>query len=109
MRRTGWNWWKRKQTDLRPSRRKAWKSLTDKERQKVFEAVESGERMTEATVRGLVKGIKKKSKSNELKSESERLKNLKEKIETYKKIIISLQDENKKLTTMLSNRDKINL
>tara|TARA_B100000700_G_C15034012_1_gene851912 strand:- start:263 stop:877 length:615 start_codon:yes stop_codon:yes gene_type:complete len=85
------------------------KGVTDKERQKVFEAVESGERMTEATVRGLVKGIKKKSKSNELKSESERLKNLKEKIETYKKIIISLQDENKKLTTMLSNRDKINL
>merc|ERR1711887_488227 len=34
--------------------------VTDKERQKVFEAVGNGERMTEATVRILVKGKKKK-------------------------------------------------
>ena len=37
------------------------KGVTDKERQKVFEAVGNGERMTEATVRVLVKGNKKKS------------------------------------------------
>ena len=33
------------------------KGVTDKERQKVFEAVGKGERMTEATVRILVKGL----------------------------------------------------
>merc|ERR1712224_841979 len=38
------------------------KGVTDEERKKVFEAVENGERMTEATVRGLVKGSKKKAK-----------------------------------------------
>ena len=37
------------------------KGVTDKERQKVFEAVGNGERMTEATVRILVKGNKKKA------------------------------------------------
>ena len=36
------------------------KGVTDKERQKVFKAVENGERMTEATVRVLVKGSKRK-------------------------------------------------
>merc|ERR1712017_71225 len=36
------------------------KGVTDKERQKVFQAVESGERMTEAAVRLLVKGSKRK-------------------------------------------------
>merc|ERR1712017_1531 len=36
------------------------KGVTDKERQKVFDAVENGERMTEAAVRLLVKGSKRK-------------------------------------------------
>merc|ERR1712025_1187849 len=63
------------------------KGVTDKERQKVFEAVVNGERMTEATVRGLVKGSKKKANKSFQKSENEKIKSLKEKIETYKKII----------------------
>ncbi len=83
------------------------KGVTDKERQKVFEAVEKGERMTEATVRVLVKGNKKKTNSSSRKSESEKIKSLKEKIEAYKKVINSLQDENKKLSKLISNREKI--
>merc|ERR1712025_105644 len=52
------------------------KGVTDKERQKVFEAVESGERMTEAAVRSLVKGGKKKVKSLTRKTEGEEVKSL---------------------------------
>lgn len=83
------------------------KGVTDKERQKVFKAVENGERMTEATVRVLVKGGKKKVIASSQKNESEKIKLLKEKIETYKKVINNLQDENKKLSKLLSNREKI--
>jgi len=84
------------------------KGVTDKERQKVFEAVENGERMTEATVRVLVKGNKKKKKNiSSQNAESEKIKSLKEKIETYKKVINNLQDENKNLSKLLSNRAKI--
>ena len=53
------------------------KGVTDKERQKVFEAVGNGERMTEATVRILVKGNKKKANKASQKSESEKIKSLK--------------------------------
>ena len=84
------------------------KGVTDKERQKVFEAVKSGERMTEATVRVLVKGRKRKIKSTSSKTESEKIETLKAKIETYKKVIDNLQDENRKLSKLLSNRNKIN-
>ena len=84
------------------------KGVTDKERQKVFEAVKSGERMTEATVRVLVKGRKRKIKSTSAKTESEKIETLKAKIETYKKVIDNLQDENRKLSKLLSNRNKIN-
>ena len=84
------------------------KGVTDKERQKVFDAVENGERMTEATVRGLVKGNKKKVKKTTQKTESQKIKSLKERIEAYKKVISILQDENKKLSKLLSNREKIN-
>ncbi len=83
------------------------KGVTDKERQKVFEAVQSGERMTEAAVRVLVKGGKKKVKSLTRKTEGEEVKSLRAKIETYKKVISSLKDENKKLSQLLSNREKI--
>jgi len=83
------------------------KGVTDKERQKVFEAVESGERVTEATVRNLVKGRRRKVKAKSPKNESEKIKSLESKVEAYKKIIINLQDENKKLSKMLSNREKI--
>ena len=83
------------------------KGVTDKERQKVFEAVESGERMTEATVRVLVKGSKRGTKISSAKTESEKIKLLNKKIETYKKLIHNLQDENKKLSKLLSNREKI--
>ena len=83
------------------------KGVTDKERQRVFEAVENGERMTEATVRVLVKGNKKRVANSRKKTESEKIKSLKEKIETYKKLILNLQDENKKLSKLLSDRAKI--
>ena len=82
------------------------KGVTDKERQKVFEAVENGERMTEAAVRVLVKGGKKAGKTSKQKPESEKIKSLKEKIETYKKVINNLKDENTKLSKLLSNREK---
>ena len=83
------------------------KGVTDKERQKVFQAVESGERMTEAAVRLLVKGSKKKEKAFPKKTETEKIKSLKEKIEIYKRLINNLQDENKKLSNLLSNREKL--
>ena len=83
------------------------KGVTDKERQRVFEAVGNGERMTEAAVRALVKGGKKKAKNLSQKNESEKIKLLKEKIEAYKKVINNLQDENKNLSRLLSNREKI--
>ena len=83
------------------------KGVTDKERQKVFEAVGNGERMTEATVRGLVKGNKRKVRKSAQKTESQKIKSLKERIEAYKKVIGILQDENKKLSKLLSNREKI--
>ncbi len=83
------------------------KGVTDKERQKVFKAVESGERVTEATVRTIVKGTKKRAKSSIHRTETEKIKSLKEKIETYKKLIHSLQDENKKLSKLLSNRERL--
>merc|ERR1712224_686188 len=50
------------------------KGVTDKERQKVFEAVENGERMTEATVRTLVKGNRNKINKSSRKTESEKIK-----------------------------------
>ena len=83
------------------------KGVTDKERQKVFDAVGNGERMTEAAVRVLVKGGKKRTKKSSKKTESQKIKSLQEKIENYKKIIDNLQDENKKLSKLLSNREKI--
>ena len=83
------------------------KGVTDKERQRVFEAVESGERMTEAAVRVLVKGGKRKPKNLPLRTESEKIKSLKDKIETYKRVISNLQEENKKLSELITNRQKI--
>ncbi len=83
------------------------KGVTDKERQKVFEAVVSGERITEAAVRVIVKGQKKRKKDTSKTTESEKIKSLKQKIESYKKLINNLQDENKKLSLLLSNRQKI--
>tara|TARA_Y100001968_G_scaffold309132_1_gene328631 strand:- start:158 stop:781 length:624 start_codon:yes stop_codon:yes gene_type:complete len=83
------------------------KGVTDKERQKVFDAVENGERMTEAAVRVLIKGSKNRTSASFKKSESEKIKLLKKKIENYKKIINNLQDENEKLSKMISNREKI--
>ena len=82
------------------------KGVTDKERQKVFEAVESGERMTEAAVRVLVRGSKKRRKAKSLNTESDEIKMLKSRIESYKKVVDNLQDENKKLSKLLSNREK---
>merc|ERR1711977_484291 len=83
------------------------KGVTDRERQKVFKAVGNGERMTEATVREIVRGNKKKANKSAQKTESEKIESLKEKIETCKKVINNLQDENTKLSKLLSNREKI--
>ena len=83
------------------------KGVTDKERQKVFRAVEKGERVTESTVRVLVKGTNKKVKNISKKTESDKIKSLRQKIEAYKKIINSLQDENKKLSNLLASRARI--
>ena len=83
------------------------KGVTDKERQKVFEAVESGERMTESAVRTLVKGSKRKTRRSSPPTEDEKIRSLKVKIENYKKLIDNLKDENKKLSKLLSNREKI--
>ena len=83
------------------------KGVTDKERQKVFEAVESGERVTEATVRGLVKGYSKAAKSKRKRSEADEMQVLRSKIESYKMIIKNLQDENNKLSKLLANRKNL--
>ena len=83
------------------------KGVTDKERQRVFDAVENGERMTEAAVRVLVKGSKKKASASSKKTESDKIKSLKKKIEAYKKVINNLEDENEKLSKMIINREKI--
>ena len=83
------------------------KGVTDKERQKVFEAVESGERVTEATVRGLVKGYNKAAKSKRTRSEADEMQVLRSKIESYKIIIKNLQDENNKLSKLLANRKNL--
>ena len=83
------------------------KGVTYKERQKVFRAVENGERMTEAAVRVLVKGERRKAKTSSKKSETDKIKALKGKIETYRKVIDTLQDENKKLSKLLSNRERL--
>merc|ERR1712159_693358 len=56
------------------------KGVTEKERQKVFQAVENGERMTEAAVRVLVKGGKKRTKKSPPRNESEKIKSSKERI-----------------------------
>ena len=58
-------------------------------------------------ITNLVKGNKKKANTSPQKTESEKVKSLKQKIETYKKVINNLQDENKKLSKLLSNRQKI--
>merc|ERR1711959_245690 len=48
------------------------KGVTEKESQKVFRAVESGARMTEAAVRVIVKGGKKKARTSSPIGESEK-------------------------------------
>ncbi len=83
------------------------KGVTDKQRQKVFDAVENGERMTEAAVRVLVKGGKRKRNKSSRKTDSEEVKSLREKIEMYKRVINNLKDENKNLSKLLSNRERI--
>jgi len=82
------------------------KGVTDKERQKVIDAMENGERMTEATVRTLIKGGRKKANQSEAKTENEKIKKLKLKIDNYKKLVSNLQDENRKLSELLANREK---
>ena len=84
------------------------KGVTDKERQKVFKAVEEGERVTEATVRVLVKGGRRRGENTSKRTESDKIKSLREKIEVYEETINNLKDENKKLSNLLANRERIN-
>ena len=60
------------------------KGVPDKERQKVFEALENGERVTEATVRVLVKGNRRRPTSSQ-KTESEKIKSLTEHLKGHHK------------------------
>ena len=82
------------------------KPVTDMQRQKVFELVESGEKVTEATVRRFVTGRTKQAKSAVKKTESEKITALNKKIDTYKKTISHLMDENKKLRAMAEQANK---
>ena len=72
--------------------------VTDRQRQKVFELVEAGEKVTEATVRYLVKGRNKPGKPKaEPKSVDAKGAELTARCEQYKKQVKTLQDQNRKL------------
>ena len=77
------------------------KPVTEKQRQKVFELVEAGEKVTEATVRRFVQGPTRGSKSKvEPKSESEKIAQLKTRCEAYQQQIKTLKNQNAKLRQM---------
>ena len=80
--------------------------VTDKQRQKVFEAVESGEKVTEAFVRLLVKGRSKSSSKSEPKSVDARVAELTASCEKYKATIRELLAQNQKLKKQLAESDK---
>ncbi len=83
------------------------KPVTEKQRQKVYELVESGEKVTEATVRRFVQGATKAAKrKTEVKSESEKIQALKAKVDQYKKTIAILMDQNKKLKKQADDAQK---
>ena len=83
------------------------KPVTEKQRQKVFELIEAGEKVTEATVRRFVQGPTRGSKPKAApRSESEKVQALQEKIEQYKKTISTLMDQNKKLKKQADDAQK---
>ena len=83
------------------------KPVNDKQRQKVFELVESGEKVTEATVRRFVTGPTKTSKAKAApKSESQKVQALQAKVEQYKNTISTLMDQNKKLRKIADEAQK---
>ena len=73
--------------------------VTERQRQKVFELVEAGEKVTESNVRYLVKGRNKSSKKAkaEPKTVDARVAELTARCEQYKKQVKTLQDQNRKL------------
>ena len=83
--------------------------VSEKQRQKVFEAVESGEKVTEAFVRLLVKGSNKPKSlpnSREASSADQRLARMQHECEKYKATIQILTKENTKLKKQLAESDK---
>ena len=87
--------------------------VTEKQRQKVFEAVGSGEKVTESFVRLLVRGRSKtpstKSlppKSNQASTETQKIARLTSDCERYKATIQILRTENSKLKKQLAESDK---
>ena len=83
-------------------------NVTDKQRQKVFEAVSSGEKVTESFVRLLVKGRSNKSPKpmKEPKSVDTRVAELTASCEKYKATIRELLSQNQKLKRQLAEQDR---
>ena len=76
-------------------------------RMKVFEAAESGEKLTESYVRYLIKGKNKSSKKKAApKSVDKRVAELQAKCEQYRKTISILMDQNKKYQKMADDANK---
>mgnify|MGYP003110389348 FL=1 len=72
--------------------------VTERQRQKVFDLVEAGEKVTESTVRYLIKGRNKSSKPKaQPKTVDARVAELTARCEQYKKQVKTLQDQNRKL------------
>jgi len=80
----------------------------EKERQKVFELVEAGEKVTESTVRYLVKGRRKSAstKPKQASTETEKVARLMHECEKYRATIQILKQENSKLRKQLADSDK---
>jgi len=82
--------------------------VTEKQRQKVFEAVESGEKVTESFVRLLVRGRSKQNSKAKAspKTVDQRVAQLTSDIEKYKATIRELVSTNTKLRKQLAEQDK---
>ena len=84
--------------------------VTEKQRQKVFEAVGSGEKVTESFVRLLVRGRSKSPsvppKSKQASTETQKIARMQADCERYKATIQILRTENSKLKKQLAESDK---
>ena len=77
------------------------KGITDKERQKVFRLVASGEYVSEARVRNTLRTKKSKSKDPSVKSSDVRISELNEKLANALKANRELRTENRKLRSLI--------